>query len=85
MASLKYQLPLQVGIQVQNAAEKLARKINLWTQSAKPGEVVLQVDLKNAFNSLARQTMLDEIRTRAPLLYPYAASCYQHPAVLGQG
>ena len=42
--------------------------------------------MRNAFNTLIRQRKLDEVKTRAPLLYGYARSCYRHPAALfGQG
>ena len=43
--------------------------------------VLLQVDLRNAFNSLDRSAMLAEVQARPPLLYPYALSCYQQPTL----
>ena len=66
-----YLLPLQVGVQVPNAAERVARHVSIWTRMRAEDEVILQVDMRNAFNSLDRQEMLIEAKFRAPLLYPY--------------
>ena len=38
--------------------------------------------MRNAFNSLDRQEMPNEIKARSPLFYPYAAACYHKPSVL---
>ena len=61
----EYLLPLQVGVQVPNAAELVARRVKLWAKEAAPGEVLLQVDLRNSFNSLDRNAMLAEVQARA--------------------
>ena len=49
----------QVGVHVPNAAGTAARKVRLWTQNVKPDEVLLQVDMRNAFGSVDRRKMLD--------------------------
>jgi len=83
LASLsEYLLPLQVGVKVPNAAEKVAHEVKAWVDESVPGELILQVDMKNAFNTLDRIALLEEVKARSPLLYPYAASCYSQPAVL---
>ena len=84
---LKEQLsPEQVGVAVPNAAETVARQVRFWLQQASDRHVALQVDMKNAFGSLFRNVMLDEIKMRCPLLYPYAAACYRNPnPLLGDG
>ena len=74
--------PEQVGVQVANAAENAARKVRLWTEDAKPNEVLLQVDMRNAFGSVDRQKMLAEVKTHCPCLFPYAAACYRNANVL---
>ena len=77
-----YLLPTQVGVKVPNAAELVARKVKAWRQEAQPEEVIVQVDIRNAFNSLDRTTLLREVCQRVPALYPYAHACYSNPATL---
>ena len=50
----EYLRPEQLGVQVPNAEETAARKVRLWTQEAKSDEVLLQVDMRNAFGSVDR-------------------------------
>ena len=64
--------PEQIGVQVSNAAETTARKVRLWTQDAKPNEILLQVDMRNAFGTVDRNRMLSEVRAYCPCLFPCA-------------
>ena len=69
LASLsEYLLPLQVGVKVPNAAEKVAHEVKAWVDESVPGELILQVDMKNAFNTLDRIVPLEEVKARSPLL-----------------
>ena len=52
LSASEYLLPLQVGVQLPNAAERVARHVRLWSQSRAEYEVILQVDMRNAFNTL---------------------------------
>ena len=74
--------PEQVGVQVPNAAETAARKVRLWAEDAKPDEVLLQVDMRNAFGTVDRQKMLAEVKSHCPCLFPYAAACYRNANIL---
>ena len=47
-----YLLPLQVGVQVPNAAERVARHVSIWARTRAEDEIILQVDMRNAFNSI---------------------------------
>ena len=77
---------MQVGVDVPNATETVARKVRLWTRQDGADEMVMQIDLKNAFNSIDRSKMLAEIKARTPLLYPYAAVCYSdNNLIFGSG
>ena len=52
------------------------------TRGGKARNLLLKVDMKNAFGSLLRDVMLEQVKT----LYPYAAACYRHPnLLLGDG
>ena len=75
-------VPLQVGVQVSNAAELVARRIGLWSRQAPSGSALLQLDLKNAFNSVNRVAMLKSVQQFAPALLPFANACYNHPTCL---
>ena len=70
--------PEQIGVQMVNAAETAARKVRLWTQDAKPNEVMLKVDMRNAFGTVDRNRMLQEVRAHCPCLSHYAAACYRN-------
>ena len=56
--------PEQIGVAVPNAAETAARQARLWLQQAGDRDVMLQVDMKNAFGSVERDD--------TPLLKPFA-------------
>ena len=47
-----------------------------------PDWVVAGLDIKNAFNTVSRLTMLEECRTRLPQLFPLARACYADASTL---
>ena len=69
-------LPLQMGVNVANATEHIMRDISDWTAAHPAGDLLLQVDLTNAFNCVDRQHMLREVLRLTPALYPYAFAFY---------
>ena len=75
-------LPTQVGIQVSGAAEMVARTCQLWYDRRNCDELLLQVDNRNAFNSVSRAHLLREVSNHLPSLLPYAWSCYSFPNYL---
>jgi hypothetical protein len=81
-ACSEYLLPFQVGVQVPNATEKVARNVAKWAAEATDDEAILHVDLANAFNSVERDDLLREVPLRTPLLYPYTAACCGNGATL---
>ena len=74
--------PRKLESKVPNAAEIIARKVKEWRQEAPHDEVIVQVDLRNAFNSVDRSVLLRQVKDRVPALYPYAYACYSTPASL---
>ena len=42
----------------------------------KLSKILLKIDFKNAFNSIERDVMLEEIKKHAPKLYPFLWQCY---------
>ena len=71
--------PLQVGVAVPGAGEKVVHRLLDWAATA-PDEVLLQVDISNAFNSLSRSALLEAVASHAPDFLPYAVSCYALPS-----
>ena len=50
----EYLLPLQIGVKVPNAAEKVARVVKLWADEHVQGEAILQVDARMPLTPLTR-------------------------------
>ena len=67
---LSHLLPTQMGVKVANATEIIARETSLWMENYKDGEVMIQIDLCNAFNSIHRKKMMDAVFKYALLFTP---------------
>ena len=87
MASPKVQdavtnmLPTQLGVAVEGACETTTMALQHWINehSQEQDWTVLQVDLTNAFNSIDRKKMLEEVAARAPKFSAWAQYCYKDP------
>lgn len=77
-------LPLQCGVRTPNACEMVAMGLQslLDNDLLRENEVILQVDLRNAFNCLDRHHMLHEVSTRAPHLARWVHATYAEPTPL---
>ena len=74
--------PSQLGVGFKGGSEVIIHRIRDWLASAGADEALLQIDFRNAFNSLSRAKMLPSVLQRCPLLHRYAVACYGHPASL---
>ena len=80
--------PIQLGVGVQGGCEAAAHAIRSVTQrvsSPRPtgdGRILVKLDMKNAFNSIRRDHLLDVCHTRIPSLYPLAHLAYSTPSLL---
>ena len=87
-AALHKLAPLQTGLGTPNAAESVAMGIQklLPTLPAEPGWAILQIDLRNAFNCVHRDSVLDGTRRYAPGLFNWLQTMLinQSPLFLGQ-
>jgi hypothetical protein len=54
----------------------------MWLQQAAPNHVLLQLDFKNAFNSVKRKILLDAVAEHCPWFLPYALACYARVGTL---
>ncbi|XP_026741618.1 uncharacterized protein LOC113503735 [Trichoplusia ni] len=78
--SKKFQ-PLQLGYGSKGGCEAAVHALPTFLNSGK-GEVVLKVDIKNAFNSVNRDTLLAEAKNELPQIYSFLWQCYRHPSKL---
>ena len=74
--------PEQVGVGVPRGAESLVHRVRMWLQQAAPEHMLIQLDFRNAFNSVKRKVLLQAIADSCPWFLPYALACYSHVGTL---
>jgi hypothetical protein len=83
LASLQ---PRQCGVGVRNAAEMVGMGLQRFVQSREAAGdrtyAVLQVDVKNAFNSISRDAVLRGCMAKVPSAYNWLRFCYGGPSPL---
>jgi hypothetical protein len=78
-SSLTTLSPLQVGVGVSAGAEAIVHAVNcIQDNSSLPPDTkwVLLVDFSNAFNSVSRNCMFNEVRSHIPSISTWVESCY---------
>lgn len=72
-------VPRQLGVAVEGACETTAMALQHWVHAHKSETDwgVLQVDLANAFNSVDRAVLLEQVAARVPTLSSWAQYCYK--------
>lgn len=76
-----YFSPVQHGIATPGGAELLTHHIQ-YLLERNPSWSVLKTDVKNAFNSVSRQNVLQEIAHEFPDVYPHVKQFYEEPSSL---
>ena len=74
--------PLQFGVACSSGAEKVIHGLRNCMDKHRNTEdfVILKLDMRNAFNVVSHQAVLDECSVHLPELLPWASWCYgQHP------
>ncbi|KAL5502816.1 hypothetical protein EMCRGX_G009650 [Ephydatia muelleri] len=80
--ALDYFSPHQFGVACPSGAEKIVHGLRSSMEDHQNEQdfVVMKIDLRNAFNLVSRQALLDECSAHFPELLQWAAWCYgQHP------
>ena len=88
VADLQKLQPRQTGVGVKGAAELVGMGIQRTVDTLDPtgSWVLLQVDVKNAFNSLSRAAVLQGCISKCPHLYNWLSFCYaKHSPLVCQG
>jgi hypothetical protein len=78
--------PIQVGVGVRGGLDSVVLEVEDWLRFPQPGTSVLQLDFKNAFNSLSREWILRQVASLpAPLQHYAHYFCGQATTLLGRG
>lgn len=81
-----YLQPHQVGFGTPLGCEAAIHATRWFGLShANTDQVILKLDIKNAFNSVERDTLLEEVKDLVPNLYPFLYQCYSSPSNLFYG
>ena len=70
-----YFTPLQHGVSVEGGAELLVQQVQLLMEKHEDW-ILLKTDVKNAFNSVSRSHLLNQVLTTFPDIYNHAALVY---------
>ena len=67
--------PLQLGVAVHGGCEAIAHAVRE-TLEREPDKLLLQADFINAFNTMDRGKVLEEVASFSPELLPWVLTCY---------
>ena len=74
--------PVQLGYSTKGGCEAAAHSARRYLRDCNHRRVFLKVDMKNAFNCLRRDALLDVIRNRVPELFKFLWQAYSSPSAL---
>ena len=77
---------VQLGYGTQRGAEAAAHATRLYVrQEHSPDQILLKIDMKNAFNSISRDALLATVFAKNPLMYNYTEAAYAKLSFLFYG
>jgi len=74
--------PVQIGFGVRRATEAAAHAARAFVSGLQPGEGVLKLDFRNAFNTASLDEMLRIVHDEMPELYAFVHMCYASSSLL---
>ena len=77
--------PVQIGFGIPRATEAAAHAARAYIDGLQPGEGVMKLDFKNAFNMVRRDVMFQIVHDEMPELYPFVHMCYHSASQLAFG
>ncbi|CAG9135278.1 unnamed protein product [Plutella xylostella] len=78
--------PHQLGFGVPLGSEAAIHATRSFAMSeARRNDIIVKVDVRNAFNSIERDVILSKVKSSAPNLYPFVHQCYSSPSNLFYG
>lgn len=77
--------PCQLGYGVCGGAEAAVHATRIFLTNLEPSQAIVKLDIKDTFNSIHRDRMLQAVRDLAPELYPSNLSSGDHLIVSAEG
>ena len=79
--------PVQVEVQTRARCEAVVHTTRQWTKTLRddPDQVLVLIDLANAFNCVSRWAVLSAVRKHFAWMSPWADMCYRHDSNLVAG
>lgn len=77
--------PIQLGFGTPGGCETAAHATRHFANDLDQDQVILKIDMRNAFNSVRRDIFLWQVRKHAPTLYPLMWQAYSEPSQLFHG
>ena len=74
--------PWQLGFGVKGGEEAAVHAVRLYLQDPDLGKAVLKLNIRNIFNTIHRDWMLNAVSEHAPTLHPFVHSAYSSPSSL---
>jgi hypothetical protein len=68
--------PIQLGFGIKGGGKAAVDSIRKYIKNQSDAEVILKIDVKNAFNSVERDSILSMVKDITPDLFPYLWQCY---------
>ena len=62
--------PRQLGVGIPGGAEAAVHATRIYLENLQPGNILLKIDFQNAFNTVRRDVILEEIQEVFPELLP---------------
>lgn len=79
----EYLRPTQIGVNTSGGCEAAVHATRTYLLLNKnSSKILLKIDFENAFNSVERDVMLNEIKKHTPSIYPFMWQCYSKPSFL---
>lgn len=79
----KYLFPCQLGVGIKQGCETAVHATRGYLSiNIGKTKILLKIDFRNAFNSIERDVMLNEVKRIIPSLYPYLWQCYRNSSLL---
>ena len=73
----------QYGVKVKGGADAIIQAVRTWmADPTKRDEIAIKFDFENAFNTVSRQAIRDEVKEHFPSMLAWYDFCYGTPAVL---
>ena len=74
--------PKQVGVCIKGGAEAAVHAARAFVDAEGPARVLVKLDFRNAFNTIRRDVVLEEVGLKVPELLPIVWQSYKEPSLL---